>query len=315
MRKNISKGEYKITEFRSYHLPEYFPVLLLTGEHWKISDIPSGRLHFHNCLEVGICHSESGKIEFYGGALEFEAGNVTCIPKNIPHTTYSDKGRKSKWSYLFFDPGRMFGGWMPGSWENINLVPAGTNGYQYILKKEDSERIYSLAMQVISEMTGKKPGYQLSTRGLLLSLYIELYRIQNLKASRNLSLTEEESKSNTMVLSPALDYIEQNYMESFTTDTLAELCHWSPTHFRRVFSQIMGMSPLEYINQVRIAEACNMLCTTEDSILSISENTGFGSVSSFNRNFQQTVKMSPREYRTQIADTLLNCNGWMQPEA
>ena len=104
-------------------------------------------------------------------------------------------------------------------------------------------------------------------------------------------------------------------MESFTTDTLAELCHWSPTHFRRVFSQIMGMSPLEYINQVRIAEACNMLCTTEDSILSISENTGFGSVSSFNRNFQQTVKMSPREYRTQIADTLLNCNGWMQPEA
>lgn len=46
MRKNVSKGEYKITEFRSYHLPEYFPVLLLTGEHWKISDIPSGACIF-----------------------------------------------------------------------------------------------------------------------------------------------------------------------------------------------------------------------------------------------------------------------------
>lgn len=313
--RSISKGEYKITEFRSYHLPEYFPVLLLTGEHWKISDIPSGRLHFHNCLEVGICHSQCGKIEFYGESLSFEAGDVTCIPKNIPHTTYSDKDRKSKWSYLFFDPGRLFGSWMPGSWENINLSPDEEKGYQYILKKEDSEGIYNLAMQIISEMTEKKPGYQLSTRGLLLSLYIELYRIQNLKTVRAKCISEEERTSNTLVLTPALDYIEENYMESFPTETLAELCHWSPTHFRRVFSQIMGMSPLEYINQVRIAQACNMLCTTEDSILSISENTGFGSVSSFNRNFLQTIKMSPREYRRQIADTLLYYNGWMQPEA
>ena len=88
-----------------------------------------------------------------------------------------------------------------------------------------------------------------------------------------------------------------------------------PHPFQKSILPDHGNVPLEYINQVRIAEACNMLCTTEDSILSISENTGFGSVSSFNRNFQQTVKMSPREYRTQIADTLLNYNGWMQPEA
>ncbi len=60
---------------------------------------------------------------------------MTCIPKNIPHTTYSDKGRKSKWSYLFFDPGRMFGGWMPGSWENINLVTSRNKRVSIHIKK------------------------------------------------------------------------------------------------------------------------------------------------------------------------------------
>ena len=53
----MSKPKNIVTEYRNYYLPVDFPLLLLTGEHWKISDIPSSRLHFHNCLEIGICHS------------------------------------------------------------------------------------------------------------------------------------------------------------------------------------------------------------------------------------------------------------------
>ena len=40
-------------EFRDYNLPARFPVLLLSGEEWRISDIPSPRLHIHNCLRSG----------------------------------------------------------------------------------------------------------------------------------------------------------------------------------------------------------------------------------------------------------------------
>ena len=54
----MAKSKRAVTEYRSYYLPTHFPVLLLSGDYWKISDIPSGSLHFHNCLEIGICHSE-----------------------------------------------------------------------------------------------------------------------------------------------------------------------------------------------------------------------------------------------------------------
>ena len=99
----MPKKKCLITEYRNYQLTPEFPIFLLTGDHWKISDIKSPRLHFHSCLEIGICHSESGYMEFYDESYYFKAGDITIIPQNIPHTTYSLSGCLSKWSYLFLN--------------------------------------------------------------------------------------------------------------------------------------------------------------------------------------------------------------------
>ncbi len=69
---DMPKTKNDIAEYRSYYLPSDFPVLLLSGEHWKISNVPSKHLHFHNCLEIGVCHSESGYMEFNGKERLFE---------------------------------------------------------------------------------------------------------------------------------------------------------------------------------------------------------------------------------------------------
>lgn len=89
-------------------------------------------------------------------------------------------------------------------------------------------------------------------------------------------------------------------MQQFSIEYLADLCHWSPTHFRRVFHDIMGTSPLDYVNNTRILKSCILLRSTEHSILDISEMVGFHSVSSFNRYFIKLMQMSPREYRKQM---------------
>lgn len=105
---SFKKGK-EIIEYRNYYLPSHFPLVFLSGPKWKISDIPSERLHFHNCLEIGICHSGSGTLRFCNGQeIHFFAGDITCIPRNTPHTTFSDPGANSRWSYLFFDPRQLF---------------------------------------------------------------------------------------------------------------------------------------------------------------------------------------------------------------
>ena len=321
----MAKVKNVITDYRNYYLPMHFPVLLLSGDYWKISDIPSGRLHFHNCLEIGICHSDSGTMEFYGEPLSFKAGDVTIIPRNVPHTTYSAPGTESHWSYLFFDPQELFKNLLPNTWKNYDLSIYAFKGYKHILSQEEYPNVYQLVMNIIKELEEQKPSYQISARGLLLSLYIELYRIQSLETSFGINGgggTNELNPDNALVIAPALDYIEDNYNQQFTIEFLAELCHWSPTHFRRVFHDIMGTSPLDFVNNTRIMKSCNLLRSTEDSILDISEMVGFHSVSSYNRYFIKVMQMSPREYRKQITDSdkrsqnqsILEYAGWMYPE-
>lgn len=325
----MSKPKASVLECRNYYLPVDFPVLVLSGEHWKISDIPSSRLHFHNCLEIGLCHSYSGTMKFYSEPMNFKAGDVTCIPRNIPHTTYSTKNTESRWSYIFFDPAELFRGMLPSSDNNVDYSLLYFKNYRHILSREEFPHIYYLTLSVINEMENRLPNHQICVRGLLLALYIELNRIQE-QASQIAKSAENDSPAlslpgNALVISPALNYIEDNYSAQFPMDFLADICHMSPTHFRRIFHGIMQISPLDYLNKTRIMKACNLLRSTEESILAISEMTGFSSISNFNRHFQKVTHMTPREYRnrmlfvhqkegTDIRHTILEFSGWMEPE-
>lgn len=320
----MARPKPTVIEHRTYYLPMHFPVLLLSGDYWKISDIPSERLHFHNCLEIGLCHSESGTLEICGKKHYYKAGDITIIPKNVPHTTYSSLGMESHWSYLFLEPKVLFHNILPAAWENIDLNINGFRGYQHIVNKDTYPYIHFLMTNIIRELETKPPCYHISVRGLLLSLYIEIYRLQAM-ANTNSSNKQEDSDTpanNALVIAPALDYIEENYMNSFTIDQLADLCHWSPTHFRRIFYSIMGVLPLDYVNTTRIMKSCDLLQSTELSILEISEMVGFHTLSSYNRHFTKLIQMSPRAYRNHMKQMdkraekqiILEYTGWLYPE-
>ena len=100
----MSRPPRTVIEYRNYELPADFPIQMLSGENWRISDVPSGVLHFHNCLEIGLCESDGGFLGFRGEQRAFRAGDVTIISGDVPHTTWSDPGTASKWSYLHLDP-------------------------------------------------------------------------------------------------------------------------------------------------------------------------------------------------------------------
>ncbi len=316
----MAKQKNDIAEYRNYYLPSDFPVLLLSGEHWKISSIPSKHLHFHNCLEIGICHSESGYMAFSGKEpLYFKEGDITCVPRNIPHTTYSSPGTESRWSYLFLNTQDLFKNIAPNI-RGFDLSLSAYKTYRHILGRDEYPRVYELAVLAEQEIERHAAHYQTGAMGLLLSLCIELHRIQS-EGGRESTLTNQPPE-NAMVLSPVLDYIEDHYAEQFDMNYLADICRLSPTHFRRLFHTIMGASPLEFLNTTRINKACNLLRSTEYSILSISEMVGFRSVSSFNRHFMEMMKTTPRNYRNETLWTkegqeklsILEYTGWMYPE-
>lgn len=316
----MPKPKSNIAEYRNYYLPSDFPVLLLTGDHWKISNVPSKYLHFHNCLEIGLCHSESGYMEFNGKEkLFFKAGDITCIPRNIPHTTYSSPNTESRWSYLFLNPQELFKNIAPHI-RGFDLSLSAYREYRHILSRNEYPYIYELTSMAIREIEQQQPMYQTGAMGILLSLCIELHRIQDMGGHKS-TLTSQPPE-NAMALSPVLDFIEDHYAEQFDIDYLADICCLSPTHFRRLFHSVIGRSPLDFLNNTRIINACNLLRSTEHSILDISEMVGFRSVSSFNRHFMKTMQTTPRDYRNetlyareqQERMSIMDYTGWMYPE-
>ena len=99
------------------------------------------------------------------------------------------------------------------------------------------------------------------------------------------------------IISDTLDYIADHYRENIKIARLSANCHLSESHFRRLFSKYVHMSPAEYVNLVRIRTACEYLKKTDKSVTDIATECGFAADSTFNRNFRKMVGMSPAEWR------------------
>lgn len=311
----MSRPKHTTIEYRNYALPAYFPIILLSGDDWRISDIPSGTLHFHNCLEIGLCESDSGTMEFADSSAPFRAGDVTIVASDVCHTTYSAPGTASKWSYLFVNVEELFRSYFPlDIISNGDMLQKLIRNYYAILPHEEYPEVHMLVSSIIREMKQKETNFQFSVRGLMLSL---IMRLMNLYAAKDTNTGNQETHENSLAIAPALCHIRENYMLDFPIESLADMCHMSPTHFRRTFSSVMGFGALEYVNRIRITHATILLRTTEMPILDISEEIGFHSVSSFNRHFMEIVGMTPMKYRKQMScirdQSVLKCTGWMTP--
>ena len=71
----------------------------------------------------------------------------------------------------------------------------------------------------------------------------------------------------------------------------------SSHNFRNLFYNSMQQTPIKYLNKIRLQKACELLCSTEDTILDIAISVGFQSASNFYRHFRKFNNLSPIQWR------------------
>ena len=99
------------------------------------------------------------------------------------------------------------------------------------------------------------------------------------------------------MLLPALKTMHFEYAQPLNTAYLAENCHLSQTTFRALFQKHLGMSQNEYLKHIRLQKACELLYGTELSVLDISMEVGFSSLTSFYQSFRTCYHISPKKWR------------------
>lgn len=108
------------------------------------------------------------------------------------------------------------------------------------------------------------------------------------------------------VLGAAMEFLERHYADPhFTNASIASHLHISEAYFRRLFKERYGVAPKQYILNLRLRKARQLLSERWGSVTEIAESCGFSSVYHFSRAFCRGVGVSPTQYsRSQRKDAI-----------
>lgn len=250
--------------------------------------------HWHE--EYEIIYVSRGSSTFLIGdkAFEVEQGQILFVNSNELHSSYCNNPAGCCYTALVF---------------NMSLL--NSNTYDLIQKeyinpliyrnikftelipddRPDKEEITRLVLQVIKSLKEKNEGYELAVKG---SLYMAL----SLLVRNDLLIERLEDDSNqknykTVLTKKILQYISENYDKRIYIDDLAAMAGMSKYHFCRFFKKFTGMTPIRYLNYIRIDEASKLLLTGSYSITEIAMLTGFDNLSYFAKTFKQIKGVAP----------------------
>jgi AraC-like DNA-binding protein len=159
----------------------------------------------------------------------------------------------------------------------------------------NDEAIHQLIVRLIFIFTENNPSKDIFANYVLQELVVRLMQTQ----ARSLLLNPTAMDLTTNRLAQVSQYIAQHLNSSLPVKELADHACMSEPTFYRIFKQTFGLTPVEYINQQRIALACKLLRTTNHSLMDISFECGFNSLSYFMKLFRREVGIPPVQYRKQ----------------
>ena len=109
-------------------------------------------------------------------------------------------------------------------------------------------------------------------------------------------LNEKEQK----LVYSIIDYISENYTQELTINKLTEKFGITDTKLNKILMSYSGKRFIDFLNSLRIDKACELLLTTDKSIIDISFELGYNTVKTFNNNFFKLKNITPTDLRKNI---------------
>lgn len=237
--------------------------------------------HTHQFSELFYVLHGEGVFYIENEKISVKTDDLMIINPNVEHTERTLPNNPMEY-IVFGVEGLAF------SFTNDQETPKGYSFYSY---GSDKNQFINFAQLMMHEFENKKQGFEKVCHGLLQVLLVYISRKQNL------SVISDSSFHLSKECALAKRYIDINYSQNITLDSLAEITHINKFYLAHSFTECIGQSPINYLANRRV-EACKELLTTSDlSVTQIASSAGFSSQSYFSQLFNKKVGMSPRQYR------------------
>ena len=260
--------------------------------------------HSHPELELVYIKESYGKRIVGNSVEQFVPGDMVFLGSDIPHVWLNDEiyyqgisTLKAKAIVVYFNK-EIFG---PAFYELKETQKINSFFNKAVRGIVISGKTNQLIAKKLEKLVQKKDFEMIVGLFKILSLLSESTDISFINNEFYIPTNEKSKKDR---LSAVFEYLKENYNEEISLIKIAEIANLTPTSFCRMFKLKTKKSFVEYLNEIRVSNACKMLIETDMGISEVAYKCGYKTASNFNQLFKKLTGTTPKEYRKKAETNL-----------
>ncbi len=250
-------------------------------------------LHSHPFSELFYVVKGNGLFVAEGKEFPVEKNDMVTINPLVEHTEKSWNTSPLEYIVLGIEGLSFSFEKIACTKEGVSMNTAYAPVYKYNMCNSN---VYAYLNIMLEEISHKEANYEVVCQNILEVLLTCMLR------NSHLTIIQDRQMILNRECAQIKNYLDSNYSENITLDTLAALTHLNKYYMAHAFTKYAGLSPIRYLIQKRIQEGKFLLESTSHSIAQISAMLGFSSQSYFAQAFKKATGKTPIQYRDEFSN-------------
>lgn len=244
--------------------------------------------HYHPEYELTLILNGTGSRIIGDSQLPFQKNDLVLVGSGLPHTWYTNAAITQEctavviqFSERFLQPFLSLSEFGPIA----KLLDDASRGIYF---KQDKAII-----DEITSLPGATSMFRITK--LLNILQLLANKKRNYLSQKAFTILQSTKTQNR--INEVCQFVHEHANENITVDQVAQKVYLSKSAFCKFFKRVMKVTFSDYVNDIRIANACRLLSSSDLTIKEIALETGFESLTYFNRVFSKKKECTPSEFR------------------
>ena len=243
-------------------------------------------LHWHDFYEIELYLRGDGTTNINGKDHVIRENTLSLVTPVDFHSIQAETGTSIELINMTFSPDCIED-------SSIGELLSLSRYVMVQLDRETAERLVYFMRRIKKEYSQDEFLNKKYTENLIRCILIELLRLEKHR-------TEQPSEQLSLPIQKAIYYLRTHFREPITLEDVARFGGFSPSHMSKMFREYVGIGVKEYLTELRLNQAEQLMRLSEESVTNVAEYCGFGSISHFLHVFHERYGCSPLKYRKQL---------------